>query len=76
MEKGLGRMNKVNLRQRRGVIFKTLPWETRIAFPTKIIREVVMLLRCLGVVVGGSNTWVGVLPSRMVAFDVIIGVIR
>ena len=45
MGRGPGRMNQVNRSLRRGFIIKTLPWRTRIEFPTKILKEVSMLLR-------------------------------
>ena len=67
MVRGLGWMNLVNPNIRRGFIIKTLSWGTRIGFPTKILKDVVMLLRFPGVLVMGSNTWIGVLLVIMVA---------
>ena len=45
-------------------------------FPTKITKDVVMLLRGLGMRLVGRNTWVSVLTERMVSLGVIIRVIR
>ena len=53
-----------------------LPWETKIEVPTKVLKEVVMLLRGLGILVMERNMLVGFLPARMVASDVVIGSIR
>ena len=72
MERSLGRMNQDYLSLRRSSILKTLASGISIAFPTKIFKEVVMLLRTLGVLVVGSNTSVCVLPAWMVALDVVI----
>ena len=45
-----------------------------IGFPTKIHKEVVMLLRVIDVLLVGSN--LDVLPVRMVFFDAVMQVIR
>ena len=76
MERSLGMMNQDYLSLRRSSILKTLASGISIAFPTKIFKEVVILLRTLGVLVVGSNTLVGFFLMHMVALDVVIGVIR
>lgn len=43
-------MNQVNLCLRRDSITKTLPWGTRISFPTKVLKEVAILIRNLGAI--------------------------
>ena len=50
-DKGLDRRSQVNLRLRRGSLIKTLHWGTKIGFTIKILKEVVMLMRGLGVLV-------------------------
>lgn len=69
-------MNQVNLILIRGSLIKTLPWVKRIGFSTKILKEVVMLLRCLGVLVVRRNTRVGVFPTWTVALYVVIRTIK
>ena len=49
-------MSKVNLGLIKGSILKIFPWETSIGFKNKILKEVVMLLRGVGVLVLGRNT--------------------
>ena len=56
-------MNQVKENLRKGTLIKNLPWGTRIRFPTKILKEVVMLMRGLCVLVVGSNTWIGVIQT-------------
>ena len=43
---------------------------------TKIPNEVTMSLRGLGMLLVERNTWVNVFTVRMVAFGVVIGIIR
>ena len=71
MERGLGQMNKVNSSLRRGFLIKTIPWGTRIRFPTKILKDVATHFRGLDVLLVGSNTWV-VFWAWMVVLDVVI----
>ena len=73
MERVLDRMSQVNLGRRRGPIIKILPWGTRIGFPIQIPKEVVILLKSLGVLVVERNTLIGILPAQMVSLDVGIG---
>lgn len=76
MERDLGYTTQVNLSLRRGSIIKNLPWGTRIAFPFRILKEVDMLFRGVSVLHVGGNTWVGVMPTWIIALDAIIGVFR
>ena len=76
MERVLYWMSQVNLVLRKDSIFMIFPWETSIGFKTKILKEMVMLLRGLGVLILGRNTYVSFFPSRMIDLELVIGVIR
>ena len=56
---------------RKGSITNILPWETRRRLQTKIPKVVAILLRVIGVLLMGSNLWVGVLTKRMVVLVVV-----
>ena len=63
-------------RSKKGSIFKIFPWIKGIGLKTKILKEMVMLLRGLGVLILGRNTYVSFFPSRMIDLELVIGVIR
>ena len=52
------------------------PIGNTIGSPTKILKEVVKLIRGLAELVLGSDPWVGVFPEQMVALGVVIRVTR
>ena len=65
-------MNKANPNIRRGSITTSLQWETRKGLPTKIPKEVAILLRGLGALLVETNMRVGVLLERMITLHVVI----